>query len=341
LADRRALLDLGTRNRLINIPLRTKNIRAIEIVDCKSAEVFDLLGQAKRCTFIPTEEDKPASAADGSTETSAHQPKEVNGGSRSRQAETKLQTRLSSEGLQKRLLDIWYDAKTLEEEQGVNILYLAFGLLKWFEDDKSDTERFAPLVLLPARLERSSAADRFHLVSRSEPPSPNLSLQAKMDAEFGLKIEDFGDEDDVDIAAYLSGIAETVSRKSRWEVRPDAMVLGFFSFSKFLMYRDLDPENLAGRREPRPACPHSGPAAGRLRSTRADRFRRWQYRRGNSAGGDQPRRRRRLISDRCDRRSCARTASRHQRATRHRQIADDYEHHRVGGRSGPNGAFRR
>jgi hypothetical protein len=243
LADRRALLDLGTRNRLINIPLRTKNIRAIEIVDCKSAEVFDLLGQAKRCTFTPTEEDKPASAANGSTGTSAPAPKEANGGSRSRQTETKLQTRLSSEGLQKRLLDIWYDAKTLEEEQGVNILYLAFGLLKWFEDDRSETERFAPLVLLPVRLERSSAADRFHLVSRSEPPSPNLSLQAKMDGEFGLKIEDFGDEDDVDIAAYMSGIAETVSRKSRWEVRPDAMVLGFFSFSKFLMYRDLDPEN--------------------------------------------------------------------------------------------------
>ena len=32
LADRRALLDLGTRNRLVHIPLRTKNIRAIEIV---------------------------------------------------------------------------------------------------------------------------------------------------------------------------------------------------------------------------------------------------------------------------------------------------------------------
>src|SRR5690242_3512210 len=87
LADRRVLLDLGTRNRLINIPLRTKNIRAIEIVDCRSAEVFDLLGQAKRCTFIPTEQDEsapaPAPAADGSTRTSAAAPKEVSGGARS------------------------------------------------------------------------------------------------------------------------------------------------------------------------------------------------------------------------------------------------------------------
>lgn len=235
------MLDLGTRNRLINIPLRTKNIRAIEIVDGKSAEVFDLLGQAKRFTFAPAEEDKPTE--DRSTEAQQRVLKGASAGQRTRQPEARLQTKLSSETLQKRLLDIWYDARTLEEEQGVNILYLAFGLLKWFEDDKSDTERFAPLVLLPVRLERSSAADRFHLISRPEPPSPNLSLQAKMDGEFGLKVDDFGDEDDVDIAAYMAGIAATVSRKSRWEVSPNAMVLGFFSFSKFLMYRDLDPEN--------------------------------------------------------------------------------------------------
>jgi hypothetical protein len=30
----------------------------------------------------------------------------------------------------RRLFDIWYDAQTLEQEQGVNILYLAIGLLR-------------------------------------------------------------------------------------------------------------------------------------------------------------------------------------------------------------------
>jgi Protein of unknown function (DUF4011)/AAA domain len=239
IASRKALLDLGTRNRLINIPLRTKNIRAIELVEARTAEVFRLLGEGKRFTFLPA--DDAESPADDSAPSALAQPVETE--IQRRSTEKRLQTKLSPEALQKRLLDIWYDAKTLEEEQGVNILYLALGLLKWFEDDKSDVERFAPLVLLPVKLERSSAADRFHLASRSEPPSPNLSLQAKMDEEFGLKIEDFGDEDDVDIAAYLAGIAETVSQKSRWEVKPDAMVIGFFSFSKFLMYRDLDPEN--------------------------------------------------------------------------------------------------
>src|ERR1700744_1964198 len=244
LADRKALLDLGARNRLVHIPLKTKNIRAIEIVDAKASDVFALLGESKRFAFLPTDsvapEDDTALAAGALAQPTGA---DVNPSSRQQDRDKRLKTKLSPEALQKRLLDIWYDARTLEEEQGVNILYLSLGLLKWFEDDKSDVERYAPLVLLPVRLERSSAADRFYLASRSEPPSPNLSLQAKMDSEFGLEIEDFGDEDDVDIAAYLAGVAQTVAGKSRWQVMPDAMGLGFFSFAKFLMYRELAPEN--------------------------------------------------------------------------------------------------
>jgi very-short-patch-repair endonuclease len=253
LADRRALLDLGTRNRLVHIPLKTKTIRTIDIVGARGATLFELLGDGKRFTFLPSKAEAAADA-EGTSAAAESSPRleqlpakptqaADDSDAQARQIETRLQTRLSSEALQKRLLDIWYDARTLEEEQGVNILYLAFGLLKWFEDDKSDVERFAPLVLLPVRLERSSAADRFHLVSRAEPPSPNLSLQAKLDGEFGLKLQDFGDEDDVDIEAYLASIAETVASKQKWEVKSDAVVLGFFSFSKFLMYRDLDPDN--------------------------------------------------------------------------------------------------
>ncbi len=34
--------------------------------------------------------------------------------------------------------------------------------------------------------------------------------------------------------------------KIGWEVTPDDVILGFFSFAKFLMYRDLDPENWPG-----------------------------------------------------------------------------------------------
>ncbi len=159
-----------------------------------------------------------------------------------RHLDLKLQTRLTPDGLHKRLFDVWYDARSMEEEQGANVLFLALGLLRWFDSDSSDVARHAPLILVPVELERSTAADRFKLKWRSEPPSPNLTLQAKLKAEFGLILEDFQDEDALDLPAYFDRVAQTVSKQSRWEVLPDAMVLGFFSFAKFLMYRDLDPD---------------------------------------------------------------------------------------------------
>lgn len=250
LKERNALLDLSTRNRLLNTPLRTKNNRAIEIVDEKSAEVFRLLTANRALSFVPgaqlSEADRAELDPDDDVTGGIPQPEDDavdDRGRASRHTDTRLQTRLTSEGLQKRLFDVWYDAQTLEQEQGVNILYLAIGLLRWFDSDTSDVARYAPLVLLPVKLERTSAADKFKLRWRDEPPSPNLTLQAKMKAEFALTIEDFKDEDEVDLAGYCARIAETVSNNKRWEVLPDAMVLGFFSFSKFLMYRDLDPDN--------------------------------------------------------------------------------------------------
>ena len=245
LRERHALLDLSTRNRLLNTPLRTRNNRAIEIVDEKPAEVFRLLGEGKTLTFLPGAEAQPEDGDD--TDTAAiPQPADETVDERgvaARHADSRLQTRLTSEGLQKRLFDIWDDARTLESEQGVNILYLALGLVRWYDAADSEVARHAPLVLLPVQLERNSAADRFRLKGRDEPPSPNLTLQAKMKADFGLVIEDFGDEDAVDLDAYAARVAETVAGQARWEVLPDAMVLGFFSFAKFLMYRDLDPDN--------------------------------------------------------------------------------------------------
>ena len=238
LAERRALLDLGTRNRLINVPLRAKGVRTIEVVGEQSAEIYRRLSEGKGFTFLPAK-----AAAEGQELLPPAEVPVEDEEAAARRRDNRLQTRLGAEALQKRLFDVWYDARTLEEEQGVNILYLALGLLRWYEDDKSDEVRHAPLILLPVRLDRSSAAERFTLRWRSEPASPNLSIQAKMASDFGIEIEDFPDEDDVDITAYLAGIATTISGKARWSVEPDAMVLGFFSFAKFLMYRDLDPEN--------------------------------------------------------------------------------------------------
>ena len=50
-----------------------------------------------------------------------------------------------------------------------------------------------------------------------------------------------GDEFDYD--AYVGEVADAISLKEGWSVQPDDIVLGFFSYAKFLMYRDLDAAN--------------------------------------------------------------------------------------------------
>ena len=63
-----------------------------------------------------------------------------------RYTDNQLETRLGPDGLAKKLLKIAREAKTAEEEQGVNILYLALGFVTWYEDETSNIARGAPLV---------------------------------------------------------------------------------------------------------------------------------------------------------------------------------------------------
>lgn len=157
-----------------------------------------------------------------------------------RHVDARLQTALSSENLQKRLLRMFFDARTFEEEQGVSILYLALGFLKWTESPSSDQERFAPLLLIPVALNRQSAGAKFKLSFREDEVTTNLSLQAKLDLEFGIKFPDVPDVEDLSPSAYFDEVGRAVAGQKRWEVRRDDIVLWFFSFAKFLMYRDLD-----------------------------------------------------------------------------------------------------
>ena len=246
---RMELLDLSARNRLLNIPRSSRNVRTIEVVDEVSAEVFRLLVRENRAfTFVPGRASKVEASGDAEADSEeilalAQPDDSVNElGVSNRHADTKLQTRLTSAGLQKRLLDLYADARTLEEEQGVNILFLALGSLKWIDPSNPANIRYAPLVLVPVNLERGSAAERFKLKWRQEEQAPNLSLEAYLDREHALKLPSFEMGDDFDPAAYFASVSEVVSGKAGWAVMPDDIVLGFFSFAKFLMYRDLDPE---------------------------------------------------------------------------------------------------
>lgn len=243
---RTELLDLSARNRLLNVPRFSKSAKTIDIVDEQSSEIFKILvSDGRAMTFLAGAKGREQKDVDGEEElielALPDDDERDESGRLIRHGDTKLQTRMTPNGLQKRLLDLYFDARTLEEEQGVNILYLGLGTLKWIDPNNAENIRFAPLILIPVALERASAAERFKLRARSEDFASNLSLEAFLDRVHKIRMPDFDPSDDFSFQEYARQVAAVITVKPGWSVQPDDIVLGFFSFAKFLMYRDLDP----------------------------------------------------------------------------------------------------
>src|SRR5262249_31192680 len=141
----------------------------------------------------PTAVDEPPGDGESPGEATADTPAQANSGAAEPPkipppactTDTKLQTALSAKKLESRLLATYYAARTSVEEQGVNTLFLALGMLVWY--DSSGQKRLrAPLVLVPVELERSSARERFRLRRDGEDLGTNLSLAEKLRAEFQI-----------------------------------------------------------------------------------------------------------------------------------------------------------
>lgn len=250
--NRRELLDLSTKNRLISIPLGSKSARLVQIFDERADEVYKrLITERKTFTFLPGKvrsKSQTSNEMDEDVEQLVELPlpddddvDEVTGKAK-RHTDSRLQTRLTPEVLQRRLFDLHNEARTLIEEQGVNVLYLAIGLLHWIDRNTANTPRQSPLLLIPVDLTRSSAQERFALRWREEDLMDNLSLAEKLRSEYQVQLPSLGQEDaeTFDLATYFSAVEQSIAGVTGWSVEADGMCLGFFSFAKYLMYRDLD-----------------------------------------------------------------------------------------------------
>jgi superfamily I DNA and/or RNA helicase len=222
-SSRKELLDLGLRNPLLNYKL-TKG-KGVHIVDEKAEAIYDILvRQQKAMTFLALKEGQLFPEGEAKYQ------------------DTRLQTDEDDQKLQSRLLNTYYFARTSIEEQGVNLLYLALGMLRWYDTGDTETVRSAPLILLPVSLERSSAQERFRLRYTGSEIGANLSLQAKMKSDFNLTIPDMPEAEEFDYNEYITDIKSHIVKESNWAIDADAIELGFFSFGKFLIYNDLDTE---------------------------------------------------------------------------------------------------
>jgi hypothetical protein len=161
---RRRLVETGTRNRLIHVNRSNARGHVLNVINERSKDVYATLSARKTMRFLARGVDKTSER----TETSLALPEPVESTDPSRFADEFLETPLGPDGLQKKLLSIAQEARTAEEEQGVNILYLALGFLNWYEDKTSRVPRVAPLILLPVDLVRNERTSTFDIRMRDE-----------------------------------------------------------------------------------------------------------------------------------------------------------------------------
>ena len=159
-----------------------------------------------------------------------------------------IQTLLFPEDLENTLRTLQRKTVLAQQEMGTNILYLACGFLEWFDSDQADKGRVAPLFLLPVNIRKdklNTQSKTFeYLISYSgEDITPNLSLREKLKTDFSLELPELPVGEEISVEDYLKETQNMFRvMYPRWRILRHA-TLGFFDFTKLLMYLDLDPDS--------------------------------------------------------------------------------------------------
>src|ERR1043165_544374 len=264
---KRKLLDLTKRNRALNF--KVNKVSTITVVDELPAEVFRQLYLSEtsmRFKAAPEPEKDNSSSlivhrdlpnADGElfeAEPLAFEEADEDEGLHQdfvpydaasleeRHADDQLQTTSQVEALDKSLRRLDEQARLSIEEQGVNPLFLAIGMLHYKESVDSDQIFKAPLILLPVELTRKSARPGYQICHTDEDPLVNPAL-AEYLRSHSIPLPELPDPshipDDYDLQTFLSTVTERIEDKKGWAVKTD-IYLGLFSFQKFVMYKDLE-----------------------------------------------------------------------------------------------------
>ena len=235
----RKLLDLSLRNNLLNtrltretIPIISVNIHELE--DALSAN-HDFQVLAK-----PSDWDNPLLSSGLYQSVKATDP--VYELVQMELSQYRIRTYLEEDRLKQALTRLYRSSRTAMEENGANTLYLAFGLLKWFETPSSTKPRYAPILLVPVEIIRKSAASGYVIRSRDEDPMLNITMLEMLRQAFGIKIGGLDplptDENGIDVQLVFNTIRRKIMHQKGWDVVEQAL-LGNFSFSKFIMWNDI------------------------------------------------------------------------------------------------------
>jgi hypothetical protein len=153
----------------------------------------------------------------------------------------KIASYLTETELQNALKHVYRTARTSLEENGANSLFLALGMLKWYETSKSEQPRYAPILLLPVDIVRRSN-NNYIIRKRDEEIILNITLVELLKQNFRINLDILKelpkDESGVDVKLIFTYFRRAIIEQKKWDVIEESM-LGLFSFNKFVMWNDI------------------------------------------------------------------------------------------------------
>jgi superfamily I DNA and RNA helicase and helicase subunits-like protein len=142
----------------------------------------------------------------------------------------------------KALSNIYKKVKQESEEKGLNIGYIAVGLLEWHEREDAQTKIKTPLILVPIKIEQDGRRTPFRIsLNTDEQISLNPIIRKKFETDFDITLNDFPSDYDTNstLSTYLSELRREISEKSNWTIKNDT-IIDTFSFQNLAIWNDLD-----------------------------------------------------------------------------------------------------
>lgn len=235
----RKLLDLSLRNSLLNIRI-TKN--TLQLISVQANELEDALADGAEFQVLSKPKDWDNPLLSTGIYQSLHASDPIIDLVKQELTQKRLRSYQSEIDLQKTLTHLYRSSRLSLEENGANTLYLALGLLKWFETPTSTRPRYAPLLLLPIEIIRKSALKGYVIRSRDEDTMMNITLLEMLRQDFGINISGLEnlprDGSGIDVPTVFNTIRRGIMTLARWDVEEQA-IIGNFSFNKFIMWNDI------------------------------------------------------------------------------------------------------
>ncbi len=235
----RNLLDLSLRNALLNFRVTKKSLQVM-VSDLEYLEDELSIGSDFVLKEVPSE--WRFTMRDSKIYQLKNDAEMVDKIAGEELKNKRIRTFLTSEELKDSAKNIYRSAKTSMEENGANTLFLALGFLRWYESELSEKARYAPIVLLPIDMVKSTKNRGYVIRSRQEGAQINITLMEYLKQEFGIKIEGLDplpeDENGINLALVYHIVRQAIMNQKRWDIEEMAFV-GLFSFGQFIMWNDI------------------------------------------------------------------------------------------------------